>query len=97
MTQRPSRPNVIIVLTDDQGCGDHYPFPPEDRGFQEVVRHCARGITSVLDFWLNDYFEDSYRHNGCIEHYEGYGTDLWLREAMDWMCLCGADGEPFLA
>ena len=31
--------------------GDNYPFRPEDRGFQEVVRHAAGGVGQAPDYW----------------------------------------------
>ncbi|MFW6303651.1 MAG: arylsulfatase [Candidatus Sumerlaeota bacterium] len=77
--------------------GDNYPYRPEDRGFEEVVCHRAWGITSVPDYWLNDYFDDRYWHNGEIQSYDGYCTDVWFREAMDWMRQRHAEQEPFLA
>ena len=62
--------------------GDNYPFRPEDRGFTEVVRHGGGGITQLPDYWGNDYFDDSYWHNGEIQSYEGYCTDVFFEEAM---------------
>jgi arylsulfatase A-like enzyme len=62
--------------------GDNYPYRPEDRGFDEVVRHGGGGITQLPDYWGNDYFDDTYWHNGVPEEYEGYCTDVFFREAM---------------
>jgi arylsulfatase A-like enzyme len=62
--------------------GDNYPFRPEDRGFHEVVRHGGGGITQLPDYWGNDYFDDTYWHNGKTEQYEGYCTDVFFEEAM---------------
>ncbi len=62
--------------------GDNYPFRPEDRGFQEVVRHGGGGITQGPDYWGNDYFDDHYWHNSVPEQYEGYCTDVFFEEAM---------------
>jgi len=62
--------------------GDNYPFRPEDRGFQEVVRHGGGGITQGPDYWGNDYFDDTYWHNGKTEKYKGYCTDVFFREAL---------------
>ena len=47
--------------------GDNYPYRPEDRGFHEVVRHGGGGITQGPDYWSNDYFDDTYWHNGVTE------------------------------
>ncbi|MDF9799345.1 arylsulfatase A-like enzyme [Catalinimonas alkaloidigena] len=62
--------------------GDNYPFRPEDRGFQEVVRHGGGGITQGPDYWGNDYFDDTYWHNGELQGYEGYCTDVFFDESM---------------
>jgi len=77
--------------------GDNYPYRPEDRGFQEAVHHCAWGITSTPDYWDNDYFDDTYTHNGSLRSYAGYCTDVWFQEAMKWMRSCRDEGAPFLA
>lgn len=65
--------------------GDNYPFRPEDRGFHEVVRHGGGGITQGPDYWGNDYFDDTYWHNGKMEKYEGYCTDVFFSEAIDFI------------
>ena len=62
--------------------GDNYPFRPKDRGFQEVVRHGGGGITQGPDYWGNDYFDDTYWHNGELQEYEGYCTDIFFNESM---------------
>ena len=76
--------------------GDNYPFRPQDRGFQETVHHGAWGITSLADYFGNDYFNDHYRHNGRIEQYTGYCTDVWFDEAMSWIRRQARAGKPFL-
>lgn len=65
--------------------GDNYPYRPEDRGFHEVVRHGGGGITQGPDYWGNDYFDDTYWHNGETEKYEGYCTDVFFSEALDFI------------
>ncbi|RLD50370.1 MAG: arylsulfatase [Bacteroidetes bacterium] len=62
--------------------GDNYPFRAEDRGFHEVVRHGGGGITQGPDYWGNDYFDDTYWHNGHTEPYKGYCTDVFFSEAI---------------
>ncbi|MFV1994857.1 MAG: sulfatase-like hydrolase/transferase, partial [Verrucomicrobiales bacterium] len=44
--------------------GDNYPYRPEDRGFQEVMRHGGGGVGQTPDYWDNAYFDGSYWHNG---------------------------------
>ena len=76
--------------------GDNHPFRPQDRGFQETVHHGAWGITSLADYFGNDYFNDHYRHNGRVEQYAGYCTDIWFEEAMAWIRRQARDEKPFL-
>lgn len=62
--------------------GDNYPYRPEDRGFHEVVRHGGGGVGQGPDFWMNDYFDDTYWHNGELQKYQGYCTDVFFTEAL---------------
>jgi len=75
--------------------GDQYPYLPQYRGFEETLHHKSWGITSAADYWGNDYFDDTYWHNGRLQKYEGYCTDVWFREAARWMKACAAGNEPF--
>ncbi|MFP4340221.1 MAG: arylsulfatase [Cyclobacteriaceae bacterium] len=60
--------------------GDNYPFRPQDRGFEESVVHGGGGVGQTPDYWNNDYFDDTYFHNGEPKKYKGYCTDVWFRE-----------------
>ena len=62
--------------------GDNYPFRPQDRGFGEVLIHGGGGVGQGPDYWGNDYFDDTYFHNGKEEKFEGYCTDVWFDGAM---------------
>jgi arylsulfatase A-like enzyme len=62
--------------------GDNYPFRPQDRGFGEVLIHGGGGVGQGPDYWGNDYFDDTYFHNGEPEKFEGYCTDVWFNGAM---------------
>jgi arylsulfatase len=75
--------------------GDNYPFRPEDRGFQETVWFPASHIGSVPDYWGNDYFDDIYFNNGRKEQFEGFCTDIFFREAMDFMKVSAKKSLPF--
>lgn len=77
--------------------GDTYPYRPEDRGFEEVLWFPSSHINSTPDVWDNDYFDDTYRRNGELVPYEGYCTDVFFREAIDWMKGRAEAGEPFFA
>jgi arylsulfatase A-like enzyme len=65
--------------------GDDYPYRPQDRGFQRVVCHGGGGISQQPDYWGNDYFDDTYMVDGEPKAYDGYCTDVFFREALDFI------------
>jgi len=65
--------------------GDNYPYRPQDRGFEEVLVHGGGGVGQQPDYWDNDYFDDTYLHNGKAQKYEGYCTDVWFDNAIRFM------------
>ncbi len=65
--------------------GDNYPFRPQDRGFEEVLVHRGGGVGQTPDYWGNDYFDDTYSHNGKPEKYTGYCTDVFFNNAMEFI------------
>jgi len=74
--------------------GDNYPFRPQDRGFGEVLVHGGGGVGQTPDYWGNDYFDDTYFHNGVPEKQTGYCTDVFFDAAMKFI---EADrNRPFL-
>ncbi len=73
--------------------GDNYPFRPEDNGFDEVLVHNGGGVGQTMDYWYNDYFDDKYMHNGKLEQYEGYCTDVWFENAKKF--IQSKKDEPF--
>ena len=79
--------------------GDSYPHRPQDRGFQEVLRHRAWGITSLADYWGNDYFDPVLERNSKDTPYKGYCTDIYFNEAMKFKDLVKMDfsGQKFIA
>lgn len=77
--------------------GDNYPYRPQDRGFEESLWFPSSHISSLPDYWENDYFDDVYCHNGERKHYRGYCTEVFFREAMNWMQDRIAADEPFFA
>ncbi len=76
--------------------GDSYPYRPMDRGFQEAIYHHGFGLAGADAYWENDYLNPHYRHNGVLEHAEGYCTDFWFDSAMAWMAEQHEQGRPFL-
>ncbi|WP_066219903.1 arylsulfatase [Formosa haliotis] len=75
--------------------GDNYPSRPQDKGFEEVLIHGGGGIEQTMDYWDNDYFNDTYHHNGKLEKFEGFCTDIWFDEAMKFMAENKAKNKPF--
>lgn len=61
--------------------GDNWPYRPHDRGFHETLYHGGGGVGQTPDHWGNDYFNDTYFRNGTPESQTGYCTDVWFREA----------------
>ena len=75
--------------------GDNYPFSPRYRGFQVVMKHGGGGVGNAPDFWGNDYFDDTYEHNGkCVRH-RGYCTDVWFDGALRFIADSVKSGKPF--
>ena len=52
--------------------GDNYPYRPQDRGFEESIWFPSSHISSVPDFWGNDYFDDTCEAMSCLDAME-YG------------------------
>lgn len=75
--------------------GDNFPLRPQDQGFQEVLVHGGGGVTQTPDYWGNDYFGDTYFHNGVPKKFEKYCTDVWFDEAMKF--IEKNKDRPFLA
>jgi len=65
--------------------GDSYPFRPHDRGFKESVVHGGGVVGSTADYWGNNYYDDTYLHNGVFEKYEGYCNTIWVEEAVSYI------------
>lgn len=77
--------------------GDNYPYRPQDRGFQEVIRLGGGGIGNIPDYFGNTYFDDHYEHNGVWEQYEGYCTDVFFSEALKFIKKNIDEKQPFFA
>ncbi|MHA7944780.1 arylsulfatase [Formosa sp. 3Alg 14/1] len=75
--------------------GDNYPSRPQDKGFEEVVSFGGGGIEQTMDYWDNDYFNDTYHRNGKLEQFEGFCTDIWFDEAIKFMEVNKAKNKPF--
>lgn len=75
--------------------GDNYPYRPEDRGFQEVLRHGGGGVGQTPDFWDNAYFDGSYFHNGKAVPVKGFCTDVFFDYAKKFIRSVKNSGKPF--
>ena len=73
--------------------GDNYPFRPQDRGFHVTTAHGGGGVGQLPDYWGNDYFDDTYWKNGVLKKYEGYCTDIWFNETLQFIESC--KNQPF--
>lgn len=75
--------------------GDNYPFRPQDKGFEEVLVHGGGGIEQTMDYWDNDYFNDTYIHNGVLEKFEGFCTNIWFDNAKKYIQENQKNKKPF--
>jgi arylsulfatase A-like enzyme len=70
--------------------GDNYPTRPMDQGFKESVVHLGGGVGQPGDYpnyWAKDssYFDPTLMHNGVLENYQGYCSDVYTDEAIKYI------------
>jgi len=70
--------------------GDETEYQPNRRGFDEVFIHGAGGIGQTYpgscgDAPGNTYFNPAILHNGKFEKTQGYCTDVFFAQALNWM------------
>lgn len=70
--------------------GDNYPSRPNDQGFNESVIHLSGGMGQVGDFttWFegdSSYFDPVLWHNGQQEAYQGYCSDIFTDQAIQFI------------
>ncbi len=65
--------------------GDNYPVRPTDLGFDVAVHHKAGGVGELSDYWGNNYFNDIYYVNNKPKQFEGYCTDVWFEQAINFI------------
>ena len=75
--------------------GDNYPYRPQDRGFKNTFYCKGGGVWQTPDYWLNDYFDDTYFRNGHPEKVEGYCTDVWFSETIKYIDQQKNADKPF--
>jgi len=82
--------------------GDETEYLPRARGFDEMFIHGAGGIGQVFpgscgDAPGNTYFNPVILHNEKFVKTNGYCTDVFFRQATDWMDAERRAGKPFFA
>lgn len=70
--------------------GDNYPMRPMDQGFDESVIHLSGGMGQVGDFTTyfrkdSSYFDPVLWHNGKQEAYQGYCSDIFASQAIQFI------------
>ena len=65
--------------------GDNAPYHPQDRGFDRVVVHGGGGVGQTPDYWGNNYFDDRFWDGEHYTRYEGYCTDVWFQQALNFI------------
>ena len=77
--------------------GDHYPYRPQDRGFDLAycIRGGATGVTA--DYWDNDYFDDHHFRNDKPTPSTGYSTDVFFAQTQLFIEEQVARKKPFFA
>lgn len=73
--------------------GNNYPSRPTDKGFDFATHHSFGGISELTDYWGNDYFDDVYLKDNTPKQFEGFCTDVWFDETIDF--IKNQKGKPF--
>jgi arylsulfatase len=82
--------------------GDERTRRPDRRGFDEVFIHGAGGIGQTYpgscgDAPGNAYFDPVVLHNGRFVKTQGYCTDVFFRQGLDWISGKKGRRQPFFA
>jgi arylsulfatase A-like enzyme len=77
--------------------GDCHPLRAVDQGFETALVHRGGGIGQPSDppGAEGKYTDPVLFRNGVPEQAEGYCTDVYFREALDWMARCREEDRPF--
>jgi arylsulfatase A-like enzyme len=75
--------------------GDNYPCRAIDCQFDESIVCGGGGIWQTPDYFGNDNRDDAYRHNGQVEKYLGFSTDIFFDRAIDFMENAQRHHQPF--
>jgi arylsulfatase len=82
--------------------GDEEAYRPENRGFDEVYIHGGGGIGQTYpgscgDAPGNTNIDPTLWHNGQFEKTQGYCTDLFFGQALQWIDGARTGDKPFFA
>src|SRR5713226_2780971 len=82
--------------------GDAAPYQPNRRGFDEVFIHGCGGIGqdyggTCSDAPGNTYFHPTILHNGVFQRTQGYCTDVFFSQALQWIEEKRNAPSPFFA
>ncbi|MSR32533.1 MAG: DUF4976 domain-containing protein [Gemmataceae bacterium] len=82
--------------------GDEEPYRPYRRGFTETFIHGAGGIGQTFpgscgDAPRNSYFNPAILHNGKFVKTQGYCTDVFFSQAINWIGQASQARKPFFA
>jgi arylsulfatase B len=75
--------------------GGNYPFRPIDRGFDEWLGLGNGGVGLADDLWDNDRMDDRYWYNGQIVGKDGFCTDVYFEQAMEFARQNKRNHKPF--
>ena len=76
--------------------GGNFPgYRPHERGFQDAVYFLRGGHWSHPNYWNSDMMDDYYYHNGVLEKYKGYATDLWFQLGETFIKKSKEEKKPF--
>jgi arylsulfatase A-like enzyme len=75
--------------------GGNYPYRPIDRGFDEWLGLGNGGVELADDLWDNDRMDDRYWNNGEIVRRDGFCTDVYFDEAMEFARQNKRNQKPF--
>ena len=75
--------------------GGNYPYRPIDRGFDEWLGLGNGGVGLGDDLWDNDRMDDRYWNNGEVVRRDGFCTDVYFEEAMEFARQNKRNHKPF--
>jgi arylsulfatase A-like enzyme len=75
--------------------GGNYPYRPIDRGFDEWLGLGNGGVGLADDLWDNDRMDDRYWNNGEVVRRDGFCTDVYFEEAMQFARQNKRNQKPF--